>query len=169
MDINKQMLIGSVDKKEVPKVKDNTVLNQEDFLKILAATVSNPPIPGGGEGGGAGGEMDFMSQMIQMNMLDQMSALTDSIQSTMVMTHQQQALSLAGKYVIVAGPDSEKITGLVEKVKFTPDGTATIQVNGKPYNLQSVLEVSETELVIDIPMVEIKPSKPIDSGDQGGE
>lgn len=166
MDINDQMLIGSVDKNKVPKVKDNTVLNQEDFLKILAATVSNPPIPGSGDGGGAGGEMDFMSQMIQMNMLDQMSALTDTIQSTMVMTHQQQALSLVGKHVIIAGPDSEKVTGLVEKVKFTPDGTATIQVNGKAYNLQSVLEVAENELAIEIPMVEIKPIKP---GDSDGE
>lgn len=143
MDINDQMFIGSVDKNRMPKVKDNTVLDQEDFLKILAATVSNPPIPGSGDGGGAGGEMDFMSQMIQMNMLDQMSALTDSIQSTMVMTHQQQALSLVGKNVTIAGPDKEQITGIVEKVKFTPDGTATIQVGGKEYTLQNVTEVGE--------------------------
>lgn len=144
VDVDKDMTIGSINRKQVKEPKDNSVLDQQDFLKILAATISNPPFPGGDGGGGAGGEMDFMSQMMQMNLLDQVTELTTTIESTMVMTHQQQALSLVGKYVTIAGDEEKVITGIVEKVKFTPEGVATIQVDGKDYNLQSVTSVAET-------------------------
>lgn len=145
MDINNEMMIGSVNRNRIEQPKDNTVLDQEDFLKILAATISNPPFPGGGGDGGAGGEMDFMSQMMQMNLLDQVTELTTTIQSTMVMTHQQQALSLVGKNVTVTGSESEVITGIVDKIRFTPEGVATIEINGVEYNLQNVTEVGEAE------------------------
>lgn len=143
MDINNEMMIGSVNRNKLEKPKDNAVLDQDDFLKILAATISNPPIPGSGGDGGVGGEMDFMSQMMQMNLLDQVTELTTTIQSTMVMTHQQQALSLVGKNVTVAGLESEIITGIVDKIRFTPEGVATIEINGVEYNLQNVTSVEE--------------------------
>lgn len=146
-DVNKDMTIGSVNRKRVEQPKDNAVLDQQDFLKILAATISNPPFPGGDGGGGAGGEMDFMSQMMQMNLLDQVTDLTTTIQNTMVMTHQQQALSLVGKKVTIANPETKEgvddIVGIVEKIRFKPDGVATLQVNGVEYNLQSVISVEE--------------------------
>lgn len=142
MDILNDFMIGSVNRNQPEISKDNAVLDQDDFLKIIAATISNPPIPGSGEGG-AGGEMDFMGQMIQMNLLDQVSELTTSIESTMMMTQQQQALSLVGKEVTVAGEEAELITGIVEKVRFRPDGFATIQIDGVEYSLQNVTEVGQ--------------------------
>lgn len=145
MDINNEMMIGSVNRNRIEQPKDNTVLDQEDFLKILAATISNPPFPGSGGGSGAGSEMDFMSQMMQMNLLDQVTNLTTTIQSTMVMTHQQQALSLVGKKVTVNVSESEVITGIVDKIRFTPEGVATIEINGVEYYLQNVTEVGEAD------------------------
>lgn len=145
---NNDMTIGGINRKQVQEPKDNAVLNQEDFLKIIAANISNPPIPGsGGEGGG--NQTDFVGQMVQMNLLEQVTDLTTSIQSTMLMTHQQQALSLVGKHVMIAGEDSERIKGLVEKIRFTPNGTATVQVNGKEYSLQNVTQVSDQPILDD--------------------
>ncbi len=145
MDILNDYRVGSLNQTEVKTVKDNGRLSQEDFLKIIAANISNPPIPGSGSDGG-GSQTDFIGQMVQMNLLEQVTDLTTSIQSTMLMTHQQQALSLVGKEVTVTskdGKDEKEITGIVEKVRFKPDGVATIQVNGEEYFLQNVTEVRE--------------------------
>lgn len=171
MDINNEMMIGSVNRNRVEKPKDNAVLDQDDFLKILAATISNPPIPGSGGDGGAGGEMDFMSQMMQMNLLDQVTELTTTIQSTMVMTHQQQALSLVGKNVTVLGSESDPITGIVDKIRFTPEGVATLEINGVEYNLQNVISVEEAGSAgtDDKPSEESEEIKPPDVGDTNGE
>lgn len=153
MDISNDYRIGSLDQSGERKVKDNAVLDQDDFLKIIAANISNPPIPGS-DGGGSGSETDFMGQMIQMNLLEQVTDLTTSIQSTMLMTHQQQALSLVGKQVTIttATKDGDKevpIIGIVEKVRFSPDGMSTIRVKGKDYSMQSVTAVSEAGFVED--------------------
>lgn len=142
--INNNFRIGSLkNQKEGQEVKDNAVLDQDDFLKIIAANISNPPIPG--SEGGSGSETDFMGQMIQMNLLEQVTDLTESIQSTMLMTHQQQALSLVGKQVSVTGEEDEIIQGVVDKIRFTPNGMATVQINGEEYYLQDVTEVSKSE------------------------
>ncbi len=75
-----------------------------------------------------------------MNMLDQMMELTTSIQNTMMMTQQQQALSLVGKEVTVAGLEEGLVTGIVDKVRFS-NGFATIQIDGVNYNLNNIIEV----------------------------
>lgn len=143
--VNNDFRIGSLTNQEKTReVKDNAVLDQEDFLKIIAANISNPPIPG--SEGGSGSETDFMGQMIQMNLLEQVTSLNESIQSTMLMTHQQQSLSLVGKTVKVNTVKDEKpleIIGEVTKVRFTPNGMATVQVDGEEYFLQDVTEVGE--------------------------
>lgn len=144
--VNNNFRIGSLrNQKENRTVKDNAVLDQDDFMKIIAANISNPPIPGS-DGGGSGSETDFMGQMIQMNLLEQVTDLTESIQSTMLMTHQQQALSLIGKEAVVTtvkNDESVEIKGTVEKIRLTPDGMAKIQIDGEEYYMQNVTEVSE--------------------------
>lgn len=141
MKIPNEFMIGSVNQLMTETHKSNTVINQEDFLRILAAEISNPSFDGGGDGG-SGGQTDFMGQLVQMNMLDQMTELTTSIQSTMLMTQQQQALSMVGKQVTVSGQDEGLVSGVVDKVRFS-NGFATIQVNGVEYSLNSILEVGE--------------------------
>lgn len=142
MRIPHEFMIGELKSDQSAIREDNSFLSQEDFLKILAAEISNPSFDMG-EGGGGGGKTDYMGQLIQMNMLDQMSELTTSIQSTMLMTQQQQALSLVGQTVKVLGED-DFVIGVVDKVSFK-NGFATIQINGKEYSLNDVIEVGEVD------------------------
>lgn len=138
MRIPSEFLIGSVNQASTEQQTSNAMLDQEGFLKIIAAEISNPSFDGGD--GGSGSQTDFMGQLIQMNMLDQMTELTTSIQNTMMMTQQQQALSLVGKEVTVAGLEEGLVTGIVDKVRFS-NGFATIQIDGVNYNLNNIIEV----------------------------
>lgn len=140
MNISNDFMIGAVNRAQAEKVKDNTVLSQTDFLKILAAEISNPSFSD--EGGGSGGQADFMGPMLQMNLIDQITELTSAMQNTMMMTQQQQALTLVGQEVKLAGKDSGFVSGVVEKVRFS-NGFASIQIKGdsNEYNLSDILEV----------------------------
>lgn len=138
MKIPNEFMIGSLNQITSEEKESNAVLDQEGFLKVLAAEISNPSFSS--EGGGSGSQTDFMGQIIQMNMLDQMTELTSSIQSTMLMTQQQQALSLVGKEVTVAGEEAGFVSGVVDKVRFS-NGFATIQMDGVEYTLNDVIEV----------------------------
>ena len=138
MNINNDFMIGALNRVQAEEVKDNTVLNQTDFLRILAAEISNPSFSD--EGGGSGGQADFMGPMLQMNLIDQITELTSAMQNTMMMTQQQQALTLVGQEVKLAGKDSGFVSGVVEKVRFS-NGFASILVNGEDYNLSDILEV----------------------------
>jgi len=142
MEIPNEFMIGSVNQLTPENTQNNTMIDQEDFLKILAAEISNPSFSN--ESGGSGGQTDYMGQLIQMNMLDQMTELTTSLQSTMMMTQQQQALSLVGKEVTVAGQESGMVTGVVDKVRFT-NGFANIQIDGVDYALNDILEAGAAD------------------------
>lgn len=141
MDINSNFLIGSLNRGQVAEVKDNATLNQEDFMKILAAEISNPSFSD--EGGGSGSKTDYMGSILQMNLLDQITELSTTMQNTMLMTQQQQALSLVGKQVTVAGKTDGLVTGTVGTVRFS-NGFASIRVDGVDYNLIDVIEVGES-------------------------
>lgn len=139
MNILTDYLIGSTSQVDTIQQKNNSMLDQEDFLKIIAAEISNPSFDGESD---SGSQTDFMGTLIQINMLDQMTELTSSIQSTMMMTQQQQALSLVGKKVTVAGLEEGLVTGIVDKVRFS-EGFATIQIDGTSYSLSNVIEVGD--------------------------
>ena len=140
MNISNDFMIGALNRSQQEDVKNNTVLNQEDFLRILAAEISNPSFSD--EGGGSGGQADFMGPMLQMNLIDQITELNNAMQHTMMMTQQQQALALVGKEVTVAGAEDGLVTGQVEKVRFS-NGFASLQIAGVEYNLSSIIEVGE--------------------------
>lgn len=141
MNISNDFMIGALNRAQQVDVKDNAVLNQQDFLRILAAEISNPSFSGEG-GGGSGGQADFMGPMLQMNLIDQITELNNAMQQTMFMSQQQQALSLVGKEVTVAGDGEGFVTGQVEKVRFS-NGFASIQIDGVDYNLSNIIEVGE--------------------------
>lgn len=130
-------MIGSIDQMKATDIKNNMQIDQEGFLKIMAAAISNPSMSGG-EGGES--HTDYLGQMAQFNMLDQLAEMTTTLQTTMLMSQQQQALSLVGKEVTIAGEEAQLVSGVVEKVRFT-NGYATIQVNGAEYGLNDLLEV----------------------------
>lgn len=136
MDITSRFMIGSTDQVINQKKRSNSDMNMEDFLKIMAASLKMPAV--GSEGGGDN-SMDYMSQMIQFSTMEQLQTLSSSLTATMMMTQQQQAISIVGKEVTVA-QDGTVVTGIVEKARFQ-NGYATIQISGKGYYLSNVQEV----------------------------
>lgn len=140
MEIQDNFMIGSIDQMKSSDTSNNMQIDQAGFLRIMAASISNPSMSGGESGGGGGGHTDYMNQIAQFNMLDSLNEITSTIQNTMLMTQQQQALTLVGKDVTVAGDEAGFVSGTVEKVRFS-NGYATIQVNGAEYGLNSILEV----------------------------
>lgn len=138
MDIPTNFTIGSTESIRGSKQKTNAELSSEDFLKIMAASISNPPISSEG-GGSDGGSSDYISQIVQFNMVDQLTTLTDTMTTNMLMMQQQQGLDMLGKEVKVLD-ETTFVTGTVEKVRYT-EGYATLQINGKEYALNDVVEV----------------------------
>ena len=140
MEIAKQALIGERQSAQAnaPTRKPNGSMDMDDFMKIMAATISNPSMSGEDSGNPA----DMMMQMATFTQMEQMSEMSDVLGATMMMVQQQQAISLSGKTVTLLSDGDTKIEGVVEKVKFG-NGYATIQVNGKDYNLNDIVEMGE--------------------------
>lgn len=139
MDIPANFNIGSVNSIKDTQKKTNE-LSTDDFLQIMAATVKMPSMPGEGGGGSGGGETDYLAQMAQFNMMDQLTNISEKMNTELLINQQQQALGLLGKEVKVID-ESSFVTGPVEKVRFDK-GYATIRVNGKDFYLNDILEVS---------------------------
>ena len=119
--------------------KKKSDLSVDDFLKIMAAEISNQSFMGGE----SGSKTDYISQLAQFTILEQMGLLADNLNTLNYMGHQQYAFSLIGKQVTLADEEGN-ITGIVEKVKLH-NGLAIIRVNEKDYYLNSVIEVSNGE------------------------
>lgn len=143
-DINRQIALGTSQLANPlgdnsSKVDSKNGIKMDDFLKILAASMSNPSLSGG-EGGGENGT-DYISQLVQFTTLEQLQELGSNLEYTMMMTQQQQAISMVGKTATMY-ENGEKITGTIEKVKFS-SGFATLVVNGKDYLMSQMIEVGE--------------------------
>lgn len=119
--------------------RQNSDLDMEQFLYIIANAMSMPSFDGQG---GGGSETDYIGQMVQFGMLNAVSDLNETMTTNLLMNQQQQALSLVGKNVTIAGEEDELVKGIVEKVRFD-NGYATLQVNGKTYQMNDVIEVSQ--------------------------
>lgn len=125
--------------------KTSKDLNVNDFLKIMAAEISNQSPFGGGEGGGS--KSDYLTQMAQFTTLEQLNTIAESINVLALMNQQQYTFSLIGKEVSVVDGDSE-ITGVVEKVKFQ-NGYGVVVVGGKDYTLGAITSIAEPEVIED--------------------
>lgn len=140
MNISKHAFIGERQTAEAQATKNkaNGSMDMDDFMKIMAATISNPSL----SGENSENPSDFMMQMATFTQMEQMSDMSDVLGATMMMVQQQQAISLSGKTVTLLSDGVERVEGIVEKVKFG-NGYATIQVNGKEYNLNDIIEMGE--------------------------
>lgn len=118
-------------------------ISMDDFLKILAASMSNPTVMGGGEGGGSGNAgTDYIGQFVQFTSLQQMQEIGQNLDQSIRMSQQQQAFSMLGREVTVRVDEDTQVTGKVEKVRFV-DGYATIVVNGEEYYMSGIQEIGE--------------------------
>lgn len=132
--------ISSMNTYNINQKSNPSDISMDDFLKILAASMSNPTVAAGGESGGNAGT-DYIGQFVQFTTLQQIKEIGDGLSQSIQMSQQQQAFSLLGKEVKVAD-DEEIITGKIEKVRFV-DGYATIVVNGTEYFMSGIQEVGE--------------------------
>lgn len=139
MDITSNFTIGSTEQLVSNKSQSNSDLSMDDFLQIMAAAMKMPAMSE--EGGSSGGSTDYMAQMIQFSTMEQLKDLTESLNTTMLMTQQQQALAMIGKTVTVTG-ESSIVTGVVDKVKFA-NGYATVMIGGKDYYLNDVQSIGD--------------------------
>ena len=139
MDITSNFTIGSTEQLVSNKSQSNSDLSMDDFLQIMAAAIKMPAMSE--EGGSSGGSTDYMAQMIQFSTMEQLKDLTESLNTTMLMTQQQQALAMIGKTVTVTG-EASIVTGVVDKVKFS-NGFATVMIGGKDYYLNDIQSIGE--------------------------
>lgn len=132
------------------QVNNNSAINQnysnssktknmsvEDFLQIMAAEIKNQN-PMGGDSGGGGSKTDYLSQLAQFTMLEQMNTLTDGINQINMLNQ----VSLIGKKVTIYNGKEGNVVGTVEKVKFY-NSTVILRVNDEDYPIGLLMEVSD--------------------------
>ncbi|EXJ22387.1 Flagellar basal-body rod modification protein FlgD [Alkalibacterium sp. AK22] len=141
MNIPNNMMIGSLRAiQPEQEMRNNSDLDMEQFLYIISNAMSMPSFDGQGSGGGS--ETDYIGQMVQFGMLNAVNDLNETMQTSLLMNQQQQALSFVGKSVKIADSGDQLVSGTVDKVRFD-NGYATLQVNGRTYQMNDVIEVSE--------------------------
>lgn len=115
-------------------------LSMDDFLQILAASMSNPSMTG--EGGSDSTGTDYISQMAQFATVQELNELSSTMNNSLLLGFQQQAFNLMGKEVTVVDQDGKDQQGKVDKVSFI-GGDVKLIINGKEYEMSSVKDVSE--------------------------
>ena len=110
-------------------------LSVDDFLQIMAAEIKNQNPMGGDSGSGS--KTDYLSQLAQFTMLEQMNTIADSINQVNMLNQ----VSLIGKKVTIYNGE-DNIKGIVEKVKFY-NSNVILQVNNKDYPIGLLMDVSQ--------------------------
>ncbi|CAI3442124.1 flagellar basal body rod modification protein [Enterococcus cecorum] len=131
--INTMTTVASQSQKNNP-----SEISMDDFLKILAASMSNPALSGGESSSGNQGT-DYISQFVEFTSLQQLQTLGKSLDSTLKLQQQQQAFSLIGK-VVTLDDNGQEVTGKVDKVKII-DGHPKLLIDQHEYPSESVKEV----------------------------
>lgn len=126
--------------------QDNSKLSVQDFLKIMAAEISNQN-PMGGESGGGGSKTDYLTQLAQFTTLDQMTSMAEGINQLKMLNQ----VTLIGNQVTVYNPE-KNVEGVIEKVKFY-NAEVYIQIHGKDYPIGLLMEVANKEQKIIPPIV----------------
>ena len=119
---------------ELNKAKSSQ-MGVDDFLKIMTAQLQNQD-PMGGNSKDPG---EYIAQMAQFTMLEQLSAVSDGINQISMLSEQQMSFSLIGKTVKI-NQGEESVTGVVEKVRYK-NGMAYPVVDGKEYPMGLVEEI----------------------------
>src|SRR3954451_11615621 len=99
-------------------------MGKDDFLKLLVGQLKNqdPQNPTGSE--------DFMGQMAQFSMLEQLTNLATATTELTKSTNESQTVGLLGHTVTYVGADKLAVTGTVDSVNVA-GATPTISVGGK--------------------------------------
>lgn len=128
---------GIANTSALTQTKKSSDISMDDFLKILAASMSNPSM--GGSDSSDGGSTDYISQLVQFTTLESLNELSETLTTSVILQQQQQAFSLINKQVTLMD-GIETLSGTIEKVRFA-NGYATIVVNGKEYSMSAIQEI----------------------------
>lgn len=119
-----------------PARNPKTELGKDDFLKLLAGQLQhqNPMEAGGGQ--------EFMAQMTQFAMLEQITNMAEAQAKATTASAAGQAVGLIGKTVSFADADGTPREALVERALVT-DGSPKLVLAGvqEPLPLSAVVEV----------------------------
>ena len=74
--------------------KSNSKLDMQAFLKIMAASMSNPSFSGDSSSGGASGATDYVSQLAQFSVLQELTELETTIAQSAKLMVNGQAYSM---------------------------------------------------------------------------
>lgn len=124
--------------------KSNSKLDMEAFLKIMAASMSNPSFSGDSSSGGASGATDYVSQLAQFSVLQELTDLETTIAQSAAIQQQQQAFALMGKKVMLNDGQGSTIEGTVSGVQFLK-GYAKLMVNGQAYSMGNLIQVGDAK------------------------
>lgn len=129
---------GNINTKATTQTEQrNDFMDVQSFLKIMTAQLQNlDPM-----GENSADSSEYISQMAQFTMLEQMNSLASSLQNLSVLSQQQLSFSLVGKTATVYDGDKE-VTGIVEKVRYS-EGYAYPVIGGREYSMGMVTEVGE--------------------------
>lgn len=117
------------------QVKSNDTLDVNDFLRILTAQLQHmDPL-----GGNSSDPSEYINQMTQFTMLEQMNNLVTSLTNMTMLSQQQMSFSLVGKEVSIFD-GVERFQGVVEKVRYR-EGIAYPVVNGVEYPMGYIEEI----------------------------
>ena len=109
-------------------------LGKDEFLSILAAQLQyQDPLSGGDN-------TEYVAQLAQFSSLEQMQNLNQSISEMVYFQYIQYGSQMVGKNVSLFDGE-KKVQGVVEKVTMQ-SGDINIVVNGTPYKLHQVEEIS---------------------------
>jgi len=107
----------------------------DDFLKIMTAQMKNlDPM-----GGSSADSSQYLAQMAQFTMLEQLNNVKDSLEGISILSQQQISFSLVGKKVTV-DDGIKSITGVVEKIRYR-EGNIYPVIDGEEYAMGMVKEV----------------------------
>ena len=113
----------------------STSLQMDDFLQLLTSQISNQdplePMK----------DTEFISQMANIASLEQMQQFTQGFESFADSQKDMVAQAYLGRMVSISEQGSE-VSGLVESVEKSEDGTISVIVSGKNYDPQSITRVS---------------------------
>ncbi|TJX66267.1 flagellar hook assembly protein [Soehngenia saccharolytica] len=131
---------GNVEVRGIDNTTANTTeinkksLSIDDFLKIMAAEIKNQNASGGDSEGGS--KTDYLTQMAQFTMLEQLTQIYESINQVNMLNQAR----LVGKEVKIYSEEGD-IVGVVDKVKFA-NNNVYLQINDTDYPIGLLIEVS---------------------------
>jgi flagellar basal-body rod modification protein FlgD len=110
-------------------------MKKDDFLKLLVAQLKNQsplsPIE----------DREFLVQMTQITMLEQMVNVATSLSSLKEMVQRTNTLSLLGKEVNAVSAEGERFEGVVNALYFR-DGEAILSIGGRQLSLSQLSYIS---------------------------